>query len=303
MPPLAIIFSGVEWSARSIESVLAPRGYAVLRATGNGDVLQKLYAARPDLIILDESIPGGGTAELCHRLRSSQLVSASTPILVTSMAAISSQQRRELIRAGAWDVVGLPMGAEELLLRLDNYVHAKLESNRLREESLLDHLTGLYSVSGLIRRINELGSAAARHHRPLACVALAPTLNGDPETAWEYGEGTTAKLLELAAALRRVLRDSDALGRLSQSEFVVVATDTDQGGAKTLTERLARVASEEKNIRVKAGYSAVPDFAQAAIAPSELLVRATAALRNTQHQGSEHWILPFEENAPSTPTS
>lgn len=72
----------------------------------------------------------------------------------------------------AWEFVGLPLDAQELLLKLDSYVKAKFEADRNREQGLVDRDTGLYNEKGLLRRATEMGSDAYRHNRALACVVF-----------------------------------------------------------------------------------------------------------------------------------
>src|SRR5256885_1693031 len=47
-PPLALIINDQEWWARSLESILAAKGYAVLRAYNGAQALLTARNARPD---------------------------------------------------------------------------------------------------------------------------------------------------------------------------------------------------------------------------------------------------------------
>ena len=47
------------------------------------------------------------------------------------------------------------------------------------------------------------------------------------------------------------------------------------------------VRGGERSVRVRAGYCAVPDFAESAMDASELLLRATTALRDLKREGPE----------------
>jgi len=55
--PLVLIANDQEWSARSLESILAPNGFTVLRAYTGQQALQRARTAAPDLIILDAQMP------------------------------------------------------------------------------------------------------------------------------------------------------------------------------------------------------------------------------------------------------
>ena len=52
------------------------------------------------------------------------------------------------------------MDPNELILRMETFVKAKHEADRVREEGLMDPGTGLYNVRGLLRRATELSADA-----------------------------------------------------------------------------------------------------------------------------------------------
>ena len=151
-PPLVLIINDQEWSTRSLESTLAPRGYAVLRAYTGAQGFKQAVTTRPDVIVTAAVLPDVQGLELCRRLRADPRITASTPILLTSTNRLKRKERLDALQAGAWDYVGHPLDAEELALRLDAFVRAKHEADYSREQRLLDEETGLYlgySVAGL----------------------------------------------------------------------------------------------------------------------------------------------------------
>ena len=297
-PPLVLIANSQEWSARSLESILGPNGYAVLRAYTGKQALERAQSAQPDLVILDANLPDMDGMAVCNALRGDAALNPSTPVLVTTSSHPTRQQRLAALRSGAWEFLGHPIDAEELVLKLDAYVKAKFDADRAREESLLDHLTGLYNVRGLARRAREIGSDAFRHHEALACVVFAPDVNPDDRIVEEA-------VRRLAQVLKRAGRVSDAIGRLGQTEFAIIAPATDAIGAVKLAERLSReiesaaAAEAVPDAKTRAGYYAVTDFREAAIEPVDMLVRATTALRMSKAEGVEERIRAFETR-PST---
>ncbi len=299
-PPLVLIANSQEWHARSLESVLGPHGYAVVRAYTGKQALERGRSARPDLVIIDADLPDLNGLEVCRALREDPQISASMPILVTGPGHPSREQRLAALRAGAWDYLTVPFDGEELQLRLDAFMRAKFEADRAREESLLDEPTGLYNIQGLARRARELGSQAFRHHEPFACVVLAPYLEGQEAGAAE--EAMASAVGYIARTLRANGRVSDAIGRLGPTEFAVVAQGTDAEAAVKLVRRLADVlessARESGNgmprFKVRAGYDAVSNYHDAPIEPADMLVRATIAMRMSQNDPSGRWIRPFE---------
>jgi PleD family two-component response regulator len=297
--PLALIASSHEWLVRSFESVLSTNGFAVLRAYTPAQAQQQARAAEPDAIFLDVGLSAAPTGvELCRTLRADPRLAPAVPIFLITSGSASRAERLDALRAGAWEIFGLPLDGEELMLKLRTYVAGKLDADRARDESLIDLRTGFYNVRGLLRRAQEIGSDAARHHRALACIMLSPDEGG--ATTAPAALSRPLALDRLSKLIKESCRASDALGRLGQHEFVILAPNTDPKQALDLTRRLTAAAERcfesaaPHPVRIRAGLFAVPDFHAAAIQPVDLLVRATIALRRSQSAQSTESIQSFE---------
>ncbi|HEX2165650.1 MAG TPA: response regulator, partial [Longimicrobiales bacterium] len=240
-PPLALIVTGHEWVSLSMESLLTPRGFAVLRSYTGVQALQRVQETPPDLLIIDRDLRDTRGVELCLALRETGALTPSMPVMLLATDQLQSEERIAALRAGAWEICSLPVNGEEMVLKLETWVRAKLASDSTREEGLLDPDTGLYNARGLLKRLAELGAGANRHSRPLACIVLSPDIGEDHNVGRSDPTTSTAAAVQtLAARLRSAGRASDTIGRLSSTEFVVVAPDTDAQGAEGLTLRLRR---------------------------------------------------------------
>lgn len=299
-PPLALIANDHEWSIRSLESILAPHGYAILRAFNGRQAVELALDTSPDLIILDANFPDMAGIEVCAALRDDPRTNPWSPILITAGGRLTRQERIEALRAGAWDYLALPLDPEELLLRLDVLMRSKAESDRAREEGLVDPITGLYNLRGLMRRAREYGSDAYRNGRPLACVAFAPDRQNGEEPGVLEDQALWSVVNQLARIFKSSGRVSDAIGRARLSEFVIIAPGTDMFGAEKLAQRfVAAVAvssKPEQPISLLAGYDAVNDFRAAGIQPSALLAGATTALRQSQLEQDGQLIKRHEHD-------
>ena len=267
-PPLVLIVNDQEWSTRSLESILAPHGYAVLRAYTGSKGLERALASQPDVIIVGAALPDMQGVELCASLRHHQRISPSTPILVTTTGRPTRAERLEALRAGAWDYLGHPLDAEELLLRFDAFVRAKHDADRARAEGLIDGLTGLYSLHGLSRRARELAAQAYRQSSPLACLVFRAD---DPE----HPTSVESVVHAFAERLRASGRMSDAIGRIGEAEFAVFAPGADEAGAEALVRRLL---DNGHLAQVSAGFHAVENYRVANLQPQDMLARASAGL-------------------------
>ncbi|HEV8265447.1 MAG TPA: diguanylate cyclase [Gemmatimonadales bacterium] len=309
-PVVVLIASKQEWTSRSLESILVPRGYAVLKTYTSAQVLRQAQTDPPDAMIIDEELPDGEGRELCQRLRARGLITLSTPVFLLLQRPPTRRDRLAALNARAWACLGDPLDADELLALLAAFVPAKLDADQARTDGLVDEATGVYNVRGLTRRAHELAAQAARRHAALACVLLAPDRPPGPEDAGVTDGAQEAVVRRIAAALKASARHSDAIGRLGPGAFAVVAVDTDAAQARQMAERLAaailaeaeRPADPLPPFRLRAGCHGVPDFRTAAIDTVELMMRATKALERARANPPDAWLQVFEDDAPVSPS-
>jgi DNA-binding response OmpR family regulator len=119
-----------EWSLRSIESILAPRGFTVLRAHTGQQTVDLALANRPEAIILDWRMREIDGLETCKLLRSDPRIGPTTPILITTAGSLSRADRVAAYGAGAWELCTEPLDGELFLLKLDTFVKAKRAFDR-----------------------------------------------------------------------------------------------------------------------------------------------------------------------------
>ena len=292
---LVLLANAQEWVSRSLESVLRPNGYTVLKAFSARDALERAHRSRADVIILDNGLPDTDVLTLTRALRVDPFITPSTPILITFSGPLTRTDILDALRAGANGIWGVPLDTEEFLLRLEGHLRAKLDADQARSEGLTDARTGLYNARGLERRARELAAHMDREEGSLACVALAAD-----------GEGP-ALTESLARTLRATARSSDAVGRLGPREFAVLAPHTDAEGAVHLFRRLVgplqelgastvgKPSANQKAIRLRAGYDARSGFHTTLLDPAVLLGRALTALRVAEQQTHAEGgtIVPF----------
>ena len=293
--PLVLLANAQEWVSRSLESVLRPNGYTVLKAFNGRDALERAHRSRADVIILDSGLPETDVLTMTRALRVDPFITPSTPILITFSGPLTRTEVLDALRAGANGVWGVPLDTEEFLLRLEGHLRAKLDADQARADGLTDARTGLYNAKGLERRARELAAQMDRQEGSLACVAIAADREGPALTE------------SLARTLRATARNSDAVGRLGPREFAVLAPDTDADGAVQLFRRIVRPLQElgaspvgapggdHGGIRLRAGYDARSGFHTTSLDPAVLLGRALTALRvaEQQEQAEAGTIVPF----------
>jgi GGDEF domain-containing protein len=129
-----------------------------------------------------------------------------------------------------------------------------------------------------------MGARAARRREPMACVAVVAAAARADGEKWRR-EHATEVATYVAHLCRNQTRRSDAVGRIGDSTFAILAPDTTALGATCLIERLRIAAdgipiesgNDRSAIRLRVGLFATPDFADKADG-NEFVARALQAV-------------------------
>ena len=93
-----------------LEELLQREGYAVLRAYSGTEAVLLLERVRPDLVLLDQMLPGLPGEEVLAQIR-------GIPVMVVS-AKVGVDDKVKLLLNGAVDYVTKPFDTRELLARI-----------------------------------------------------------------------------------------------------------------------------------------------------------------------------------------
>jgi two-component system, cell cycle response regulator len=108
---------------------------------------------------------------------------------------------------------------------------------RLEEMATLDGMTGLYNKRALIEVGSQKLKSAKRFQKPLSL--LVCDIDHFKKVNDTYGHDIGDVVIKgFADVLKRVKRDTDAVGRFGGEEFVIVCEETDERGAEQLAERI-----------------------------------------------------------------
>lgn len=97
-----------------VRELLERRGFAVAEAADGKQALQVFYEDRPDLVLLDVSMPGLDGWTTLERIREL----SDVPVMMLTARSEELEKTRGL-RAGADDYVTKPFGRQELLARVE----------------------------------------------------------------------------------------------------------------------------------------------------------------------------------------
>lgn len=139
-----------------VRGVLERAGMQVLEATDGEEGLRVLFAARPELVILDVGLPGLDGWRVLERIREL----TDVPVIMLTAHGSELDQVRGL-KGGADDYVAKPFGVQELLARIE----ALLRRARHRAEVRERYDDGVVTV-------DFAGSVATAAGRPLLLTPL-----------------------------------------------------------------------------------------------------------------------------------
>jgi two-component system cell cycle response regulator len=146
-------------------------------------------------------------------------------------------------------------------------VHRTRTENELRELSLVDELTKLYNRRGFMTLSEQQLKVAHRTKKEMSLFYADLDDLKKINDRFGHDEGDAA-LIEAAALIRDVFRDSDIIARLGGDEFVVLAIDIAEGKSATLARRL-REKVAARNARPGQEYSISFSLGVARYSPDE----------------------------------
>jgi class 3 adenylate cyclase len=162
MSPRILVVDDQRANVEMMAGVLKARGYEVLTALDGESALERVRAARPDIVVSDILMPGMDGYELCRRLRADGATALLPVVLVTSLDA--QKERIKGLEVGADDFLSKPVNWEELFARVRAL---------LRVKALQDELKGWNAkleerVREQVAQLERLGRLKRFFPRPVA---------------------------------------------------------------------------------------------------------------------------------------
>jgi two-component system KDP operon response regulator KdpE len=148
-----------------LETRLRGRGFAVITATEGRQGLRQLYQDRPDLVILETTLPGMDGWEVCERIRT---LSDVPIILLTAIEQEEACVRG--LRMGADDCVRKPFSLPELAERVEAVLRRSRSASKERnaEVSYADDYLVIDAEQGAVWCDGERVSLTALEQRLLS---------------------------------------------------------------------------------------------------------------------------------------
>ncbi|HEX8911201.1 MAG TPA: diguanylate cyclase [Humisphaera sp.] len=269
-----------------VRAELSAEGIEVLGARDGQSGIMAAREHRPDLILLDVTMPGMDGYEVCELLQV-QPETALTPVIFLSGTSTPQDRVRGLER-GASDYMAKPFTGAELRARVRVSMRHKARLEMASRRAMRDGMTGLWNRAYLDDRLAAESAAADRHARPLSCLMVDvdhfKSINdrhGHP-----FGDEVIRRVAEaLSAACRR----EDVACRYGGEEFAVLCPGVPASGAEVLGERVRReveglaLDGPDGAVRVTASIGVAER--RAGTPPTDLVSAADAALYDAKRGG------------------
>ncbi len=284
-PPRVLIVDDDTELAGYLRLVLLAAGMEAEVLLQPKDIMEKISAFRPDLILMDMYMPEVSGPDLAGVIRQHETWS-SLPIVYLSAETDLDQQIAALNR-GADDFLTKPISDPQLVAT----VRVRVERARQLEELISrDSLTGLLKHAS-IKDAAEMEIHRAHRNQTPICLAMLD-IDHFKQVNDNYGHATGDVVISsVAMLLRQRLRKSDIVGRYGGEEFVAVLPECAGEAAMQLLEEIRASFSairfsrggKDFSCTISAGLVCSVDYPEAN--SEELLIRADEALYAAKNGG------------------
>lgn len=277
-------------------SVLAGAGIQAEAIADPDQVMARLEAIRPDLVLMDLHMPAIDGAELTNMIRSHAELSHTPIVFLTGDP--DPERQFEVLEIGADDFLTKPVRPRHLIAAVENRIMRARQQHAQRVADKAGTGTGLHTRSRMFLR---LATAIPNDTGALHVVELA----GIPVLREKLGYAALEELLTAAARRMAALAGDHPTARLNDNTFLVhVTEDGDvEAFARHLRDGLGReqFGNGAGGLRLRACVGSAritPEFADAGSA----LAAAEQALRDARAApaGIAVWSPP---DAPADPDS
>ncbi len=249
-----LIADNAEDTKSVLGRILLGKDYECVFVESNMDIVEKVYTAVPDIIILNTKPSRPSGIEILKKLKSAPSTRDIPVVLIGSKK--SQTKLAKGYELGAYDYISIPYFKEEITARLSNITFA---CERVKElEKLLDrdYLTGLYNRRFFMERFHEELSWSARQAEPISLMML--DIDHFKKINDTYGHGCGDEILkQIAKTMTAVLRIEDVVARYGGEEFIILLPNTDPEDVLTAAEKL-RAAVHEKGFFCENGSAQIP---------------------------------------------
>lgn len=298
---LILVVDDVSKNLQVIVEILERVGYETTFASSGQQALERVNAAKPDLILLDLMMPEMNGLEVCEKLKADSEL-ADIPIIFLT----ASTEKEHLLQAfekGAMDYITKPFYAPELLARVRTHLelrYARKELKKLLNEqkefiqelerlATTDSLTGVFNRRHLFTLAEQELNRALRYNSSFSVLVLDIDCFKQINDTYGHAVGDHA-LSVIAKTILNCLRTVDFFGRFGGEEFVAFLPETDIDAALLAAERIREnvektaISTPGKQIFITISIG-VAAYKLGDETVDAIVQRADQALYQAKHQG------------------
>ena len=240
-----------------VKSQLAKGGLDVVCADCGNTGLESIRHERPDLILLDVSMPDVSGFEVCRTLKADSEL-CDIPVIFLSASDATEDKIRGL-NLGAIDYITKPFDALELQARVNAGLRTKYTQDLLLQRTNVDPLTGLPNRQAMTTRLKEEWARVIRRGRPLTLIMIeVDQFNRISDSHGRVAGDRALQVISetIAGQCRRI----DLPVRCGGAEFAIIIPDEIAKDASILAERCQKLISKmqlkvnDKEIWVTASF-------------------------------------------------
>ena len=301
-----LVVDDVEDSVKPLMWALSEEGHEVFVARSGEKALESIAATKPDLLLLDITMPGMSGIEVLQRLKQDEEL-ASIPVIMVSGCGLDERVVHAL-DVGAVDYVTKPYSIKVLSARVQTCLRLKASQDQLRQvnqqlETLasVDDLTGLYNRRAFSEFAKKELTRAQRHRRPVVMGIM--DIDHFKVINDRYGHAAgDAILKQLSNLCLRHFRSTDIVARYGGEEFSICLSDTTLIAAEKAADRFVKAVSVLGfNVSTDAGVEKINITCSIGLAESDFknpdlqaqLERADKALYQAK-SGGRNQVISFK---------
>lgn len=265
--------------------------YTVHTANDGQQALAMCLQLQPDLVLLDNIMPGMSGYTVCQQLKGNALTRHIPVVFISALSEPAEEAR--CLEAGAVDFIGKPFHTRVVQARVRAHVLLKNQADTLRSMALFDALTGVANRGHFDSMLKAEWRHCARMGQDLSVIMIDVDFFKLYNDNYGHPAGD-ACLQAIAIALSNGLsRSHDTVARYGGEEFVCLLPGTPLDGAVQIAAALERAvhalqlphaASEVcGNVTISLGVACMRP--ENGVDPQVLLEQADAQLYRAKEAG------------------
>jgi two-component system glycerol uptake and utilization response regulator len=198
--------------------------YDVRTVLDGHSALEAVEEEKPDLILLDISMPGLNGFEVCKRLKA-QVETQQIPIIFLT-ASNESDSIVHAFKIGGADYIVKPYNTEEVLVRVQTQLKLKQALEMLERQSMFDNLTGIPNRKQFFqdsKKLMQSSRAGIPFHLFMLSIDNFDAING------EFGYLIGDQIIKaIPTIVSKIIKTTYTLYRLEGTHFILIFSPTEE---------------------------------------------------------------------------